>query len=189
MYVYNITDVQLIVMYQVPAIAYGPQPDPEHPNSGSVKILESLVIVEFIADLYPHAKLVPSDPVQRAKARSFAAAGGSAIVTAWNQAVKNNDIEALLTGFDHVQSLLSDGTTYAIGNEFTIADISVGPWIERIELLFENDFFGKYDKSTVAKVFEVYKSSKYDKIRNYNRRVQERSSVKKTYFKVSLILI
>lgn len=187
MYVYNITDVQLIVMYQVPAIAYGPQPDPEHPNSGSVKILESLVIVEFIADLYPHAKLVPSDPVQRAKARSFAAAGGSAIVTAWNQALRNDDIEALFTGFDHVQSLLSDGTTYAIGNEFTIADISVGPWIERIELLFENDFFGKFDKSTVAKVFEVYKSSKYDKIRNYNRRVQKRPSVKKTYFKVSLI--
>lgn len=71
-------------------------------------------------------------------------------------------------------------------DEFTIADISVGPWIERIVLLLEKDFFGKYDKGTVVRVFEAYKSSKYDKLRNWNRRVQERPGVKKTFLKVSL---
>lgn len=107
-------------------------------------------------------------------------------MTAWVEAVAKNDIDALLKGFDQVQLLLSDSTTYAIGDEFTIADISVGPWIERIVLLLEKDFFGKYDKSTVARVFEAYKSSKYDKLRNWNRRVQERPSVKKTFLKVRL---
>lgn len=96
-----------------------------------------------------------------------------------------DNIEVLFTGFDKVQSLLSNGTTYAIGDEFSIADISVGPWLARIELLLENEFFGKFDKNSVTSVVEVYKSPKYDRLREYNRRVQARPTVKKTYLRVS----
>jgi len=167
----------------VPAIAYGSQPSPEQHSSTSVKISESLVIVEFIADLYPHTKLVPSDPVQRAKARSFAVASNTAIMEAWKEAFGNNNIDSILTALDRIQSLLSDGATFAIGDEFTIADISAGPWLGRLEMLLENDFFGKFEKAAVGKIFEVYKSPKYDKVREYNRRVQERPSVKKTFLK------
>lgn len=79
-----------------------------------------------------------------------------------------DNIEVLFTGFDKVQSLLSNGTTYAIGDEFSIADISVGPWLARIELLLENEFFGKFDKNSVTSVVEVYKSPKYDRLREYS---------------------
>lgn len=178
-------NTHFLVTLQVPAIALGPQPAPDQPSGTSIKILESLVIVEFIADLYPHAKLIPSDPVERAKARTFAVAGDSAIVSATVAALLGDNVEVLFTGFDKVQSLLSDGTTYAIGNDFSIADISVGPWLARIDLLLENEFFGKFDKSSVTSVIEVYNSPKYDKLREYNRRVQARPSVKKTYVKVS----
>lgn len=169
---------------KVPALAYGSQSSPEQPNSESAKILESLVIVEFIADLYPHAKLVPSDPVLRARTRTFASASNNAIMAAWKEAFGNNNVESILTALDQIQSLLSDGATYAVGDEFTIADISIGPWLGRLEMLFENDFFGKFEKAIVGKVHEIYKSLKYDKLREYNRRLQERPSVKKTYRKV-----
>lgn len=95
-----------------------------------------------------------------------------------------NNVESILTALDQIQSLLSDGATYAVGDEFTIADISIGPWLGRLEMLFENDFFGKFEKAIVGKVHEIYKSLKYDKLREYNRRLQERPSVKKTYRKV-----
>lgn len=135
--------------------------------------------------MYPDSKLIPSDPVERAKARTFAVAGGSAIVSATVAALMGDNVEVLFTGFDKVQSLLSDGTTYAIGDNFSIADTSVGPWLARIELLLENEFFGKFDKSSIVNVVEVYNSPKYDRLREYNRRVQARPSVKKTYLKVS----
>jgi len=162
----------------IPAIAYGSQPAPDQPSSTSVKISESLVIVEFIADLYPHAKLVPSDPVQRAKARTFAAASLATLGL-----FDNTDLESIFTVFDQLQALLQDGAAFAIGDEFTIADISIAPHLGRVETWLENEYFGKYDKSTVAKVQELYKGPKYDKLREYSRRLRERPSVKKTFLK------
>ena len=38
-----------------------------------MKLNESLVINEFIADIFPEAHLLPADPVKRATARLFAA--------------------------------------------------------------------------------------------------------------------
>ncbi|EJF67352.1 hypothetical protein DICSQDRAFT_46340, partial [Dichomitus squalens LYAD-421 SS1] len=38
---------------------------------GSAVITESLVILEFLADLYPDARLLPEDPVKRSQARIF----------------------------------------------------------------------------------------------------------------------
>jgi len=53
---------------KVPALLYGsPKSDPEHPSAESAKIAESLVILEFIADLYPDSGLLPKDPVERAR--------------------------------------------------------------------------------------------------------------------------
>ncbi|KAI0302796.1 hypothetical protein B0F90DRAFT_1834512, partial [Multifurca ochricompacta] len=45
---------------KVPAVAYGNTgSDPENPSSESVKIAESLVLLEFVADLYPDSGLLP----------------------------------------------------------------------------------------------------------------------------------
>jgi len=47
---------------------YGsPKSDPEHPSPEPEKIAESLVMLEFVADLYPGSGLLPKDPVQRAR--------------------------------------------------------------------------------------------------------------------------
>src|ERR1700761_1379909 len=61
-----------LVRNQVPALVYGsPKSDPENPSAESAKITESLVILEFIADLYPDSGLLPKDPVERARVRFF----------------------------------------------------------------------------------------------------------------------
>ncbi|KIJ15127.1 hypothetical protein PAXINDRAFT_99658 [Paxillus involutus ATCC 200175] len=57
---------------QVPAIACGgPGVAPENPSPELTKLAESLVLVQFVADLYPQANLFPQDPVLRAKTRFF----------------------------------------------------------------------------------------------------------------------
>ncbi|KAH9051938.1 hypothetical protein EDB87DRAFT_1582053, partial [Lactarius vividus] len=57
----------------VPALVYGsPKSDPENPSPGSAKIAESLVLLEFVADLYP------TRPCSR-KTPSSALASGSSL--------------------------------------------------------------------------------------------------------------
>lgn len=99
----------------------------------------------------------------------------------------NDNLESIFVVFDQLQALLQDGATFAVGNEFTIADISIAPQLVRVATWLENDYFGRYDKSTVSKVQELYNSPKYDRLREYVLRLQERPSVKKTYLKVSYI--
>ncbi|ELU43933.1 Glutaredoxin domain-containing protein [Rhizoctonia solani AG-1 IA] len=54
----------------IPAIAYGgPKVDPANPSPESIKLAESLVLLEFIADLYPNSGLLSTNPVERAQAR------------------------------------------------------------------------------------------------------------------------
>ncbi|KAH9930494.1 uncharacterized protein BXZ73DRAFT_101866 [Epithele typhae] len=59
---------------QILCITYGcPDTDPADPSPESHKIHESLVICKFISDIYPNARLVPSDPLQRVAMRLFIA--------------------------------------------------------------------------------------------------------------------
>ncbi|KAH9029349.1 hypothetical protein EDB83DRAFT_2555106 [Lactarius deliciosus] len=51
---------------KVPALVYGsPKSDPENPSPESARITESLVLLKFVADLYPDSGLLPKDPVER----------------------------------------------------------------------------------------------------------------------------
>ena len=52
---------------QGPVLVYGsPKSEPENPSLESAKIAESVVLLEFIADLYPDSGLLPKDHVDRA---------------------------------------------------------------------------------------------------------------------------
>ena len=69
---------------KVPAIAYGGPPvPPDQPSPESAKIAESLVLLDFVADLFPDSHLLPKDPVQRARARFFIDTVSTKFVPAW----------------------------------------------------------------------------------------------------------
>jgi glutathione S-transferase len=56
----------------VPAIAPGgPKVDPTNTSPEPVKIAESLILLEFIADLFPSANMYTNNPVERAQIRFF----------------------------------------------------------------------------------------------------------------------
>ena len=171
---------------KVPAITYGPPHPIDQPAPSSIKLNESLIIVEFIADLYPHASFLPKDPVQKAKARVFAASLDSVLLPAMRQALFSGTegIAEIYKALDFIQAQLPDGTKYAIGNDFTIADIAAAPLFAILEVVFSNDI-GMYEPGEGLKVYEAYKSAKYDKLRGYVKRILEQESVKKVVDTVS----
>lgn len=76
---------------QVPAIAYGgPKVDPTNPSPESVKIAESLILLEFIADLFPSANLYTNNPVERAQIRSFIDRFSNQFLSPWYAFLRGN---------------------------------------------------------------------------------------------------
>ena len=56
----------------MPAVTYGgPDVPPDQPSSESAKIAESLVLIQFFADLAPESDLLPQDALGKAKVRFF----------------------------------------------------------------------------------------------------------------------
>ncbi|KAI0756238.1 hypothetical protein C8Q80DRAFT_1264322 [Daedaleopsis nitida] len=87
---------------KVPALVYGGRGDApvEKPSSDAVRIIESPVILEFIADLYPDANLLPKDPAKRAAARQFVSILDQGVVSDTTSWITNQD-----DGTKHLQLL------------------------------------------------------------------------------------
>lgn len=170
----------------MPAIAYGgPDVPPDQPSPDSVKIAESLIIVELVADLFPESSLLPKDPILRAKARFFIDAVSTKLSPGWaGFIIRGEDVEALYKGLEALQSLLPEDKTYAVSNDYTIADIAITPFLARLEVTLKNDL-GAYKEGEGKKAWEVYQSDKFAKIRKYFENIKGRASFKATFDEVS----
>ena len=179
-----------VTIYQIPALVYGsPNSDPENPSPKSEKIAESLVLLEFVADLYPDSGLLPKDPVQRARVRFFIDAITtklSAPYAAFSSGAESPDkfIEALA----EVQEMLSpDG--FAVGDRFTITDAAIAPFLGRWELLFRNDV-GRFTEGTGTRVYEVvFQSERFGRLQNYFGKILSRQSFKNSFDSVRVSLV
>ncbi|OHX13935.1 maleylacetoacetate isomerase [Chromobacterium sphagni] len=115
-------------------------------DDGGVKIVQSLAICEYLDDAYPDtARLLPSDPVARARARSIALAIAADIHPLQNPRVgKHLQAEFgvgedgktewirhwIRTGFDALeQQLAASPARYAAGDEPTLADVCLLPQV------------------------------------------------------------
>ncbi|KAH8093074.1 thioredoxin-like protein [Cristinia sonorae] len=168
---------------KVPAVAYGgPDVPPDQPSPNSTKIAESLVLLEFVADLYPSAKLLPEDPVLRAKVRFFIDAVSNKFNPAYFSYVitgKGNQ-EGLIQAFKDIQVLLPE-TGFAVGNEWSIADASITPFIARLFVALENDL-GAYAVGEGPKTLELIKTSpELKRIQTYIQDVTTRPSFTSTF--------
>jgi glutathione S-transferase len=174
---------------KVPAIAYGgPQVSPDDPSDESEKIAESLVILEFVADLYPNSPLLPKDPVLRARVRFFIDAVSTKFVPAfYGTIVHAESSDGFFKAVKAIQDLLpAEGKgEYAIGDEFTLADAAIAPFIGRVDLTLKNDL-GAYQEGEGTKIYETLQSNtKFSRFGRYAQHLKDRASFKGTFDEVS----
>lgn len=155
-----------------------------------MKIPESLVIVEFVADLYPESGILPKDPVLRAKARLFIDAVSNRVTQTQYKLINigEGEVEDLVKAYEHVQSLLPP-QGFAVG-DFSIADIAIAPFLARLELLLTNDF-GAWPAGSGEgpRILSLLQQPKLARLWEYARAVLSRPSVASTLDKVGLILL
>ncbi|KAI0777317.1 hypothetical protein BD413DRAFT_175854 [Trametes elegans] len=165
---------------KVPAIAYGgPEVPPDQPSPESVKLAESLVLVEFVADLFPESGILPADPVKRAQARFFIEGVSSKLIPTWyGYFLRNAPVEDFYAAVEYIQSLLpAEG--FAIG-QYSIADIAIAPFLARTRLSLLNEI-GKYPEGDGKKVWATITSGKYARFAKYQEDLFARDTFKETF--------
>jgi len=166
---------------KVPAIVYGgsKQEDKTHAPADAVKLAESLVLVEFFAELKPDSGLLPSDPVLRAKARFFITLVSDKFNPAWHgYALKGEGEDAVVAAVNQIVGELDPVGPYALGKEWTIADTAIAPFVGRLYLLAENDV-GNWPEGAGPKF--VQKLQSLDKWEKYAKALLARPSFKESF--------
>lgn len=164
--------------------------DPEHPSPDAAKITESLVLVEFVADIAPKSGLMPSDPVDRARARFFIDTVSTKTVPGFFSFVMKGEApDALYAGLQAIQELLPKEGGFALGgSQFTVADAAVAPFLGRTDLLLRNEY-GKYTLGEGNKVHkEIFEGEKFARLQQYFKDITARDSWKQTFFPVSSLI-
>ncbi len=157
---------------------------PETPAADSVLLYESLVLLEFIADLFPDAGLLPADPVQRAKARLFMSIVGEKIASDNALWITNRDDgSSLLQTLETLQGMLPD-EGFVVG-EWSIADAAFIPSLLFINV-FANSGVGYWVKLEHGdKVKAELESPRFARLRKYLDEWKERPSLKAAWDQVS----
>jgi glutathione S-transferase len=175
---------------KVPAIAIGgPVVPADQPAAESEKITESLVLIELIADLYPDSGLLPKDPIERARARFFIDTVSTKVVQSMTAVFRGEGLDNVLSAVEAIQNLLPPvgAGKYAIGDQFTLADVSAAPFLGRIEVLLSHDL-GKYPVGEGKKAYEVLQTDpKFARYRQYWSDVKGRKSFQKTFDEVCFV--
>ncbi|EMD34653.1 hypothetical protein CERSUDRAFT_86064 [Gelatoporia subvermispora B] len=167
---------------KVPAIAYGgPLVPADQPSPESVKIAESLVLLEFVADLFPEAHLLPSNPVLRAKARFFIDAISTKVTGTWYSFFrKGGSPDEFFTGLEVIQALLPP-SGFAVG-EYSIADAAIAPFLARAWVNLENDT-GAWKEGDGATVLATLQSARFARLNQYIQDLEARPNFKATFDK------
>lgn len=89
----------------------------------------------------------------------------------------------LLSSVDAIQDILPDGAVYAIGDQYTIADIAFTPFWGRLDTLLQKGI-GAYKDEERKSFVSALEDPKYAKFNGYVQRLLERQSFKSTFHKV-----
>ncbi|KAI0367968.1 thioredoxin-like protein [Pilatotrama ljubarskyi] len=165
---------------KVPALTFGgPDVPYDQPSPESKKVIESMAILEFLADIFPEAKLLPTDPILRAKARTFVEIYRNYVADEFREAFfLGKPVEGILQALQKLQNALPP-TGFAAG-EWSIADAAVAPFVTRLEL-FLRTRLGAYSEEDWKKLLEALDSDKFSRITHYIRDIREGPSFKKSW--------
>ena len=165
---------------------YGPACSPEDPSPECATVTESLVILEFLADIFPNGGILPTDPVERARVRRFVAYFGSAFEDKVFNAVfiRGQPTNVLLDGLLGLQARLPAEGGFVVG-QWSMAEMVVAPFLVRTWMMLEHDI-GKYPAGEGLKAFEILRGNpKYARIVKYVEDIEDHTSFKKTWDEVS----
>uniref|UniRef100_A0A5K1JXE6 Thiol-transferase Tc52 n=1 Tax=Ganoderma boninense TaxID=34458 RepID=A0A5K1JXE6_9APHY len=175
---------------EVPYLVYGgPKLEPgDAPSADLPQLGESVLILEFLADAFPSAKLLPTDPFQRAKARIFYRAVDEKYMQAFggfffHQAPK----ETLYDALGHMQGMLPPAGGFAVG-EWSIADAAFLPILLRTLVVLElNPAMSQFAPGVPAEVLATLKEApRFARMRKYLEENLARSGVKKSWDPVAV---
>ncbi|CAE6518360.1 unnamed protein product [Rhizoctonia solani] len=169
---------------KVPAIAYGgPKVDPANPSPESAKLAESLVLLEFIADLYPNSGLLSANPVERAQTRFIIDLFSTKVLPAHSAVLwKGESVEALYNGLLALQSQLeSHAKPFLGGDKINIADAAVAPFLARLEAQLRKDV-GGFAQGEGPKIYdELFKSERFKTLSKYAQALFARETIKESF--------
>ncbi|KAH9051690.1 hypothetical protein EDB87DRAFT_1836286 [Lactarius vividus] len=168
---------------KVPAVVYGsPKSDPRNPSPESARIAESLVLLEFVTDLYPDSGLLPMTS-------SSAPASGSLSTRYRPRSSRPSSRSPTMASHRMLssrrlpssRSLLPPAAQFAIGDHFTIADAALAPFLCRWELLLCNDL-GTFEEGTGPFVYkELFQSERFARLQTYYATISSRESFKNSF--------
>ncbi|RDX41653.1 hypothetical protein OH76DRAFT_1411869 [Lentinus brumalis] len=172
---------------KVPYLVYGgPKLNPgDAPSPETVQVSESLVINEFLADIFPDAHLLPTDPALRAKARLFAQYVDAKFLPAFAGFIfgLGTPVEGLLAAIEGLQRMLpAEG--FAVG-EWSIADAAAMPLLMRLNQVLELKP-SMIKKDAAAQVVEALASPRFARIHKYIADNVARPSMAKTWDRAAI---
>lgn len=172
----------------MPAVAYGgPDVPPDQPSSESAKIAESLVLIQFFADLAPESDLLPQDALGKARVRFFLDTVSNKIqpgLSKWTLGLGSYD--AFFEALDAIQGQLPPAGEgkYIFGDKFTLGDIAIAPFLGRVLLVQLKNGIGKFDKEEAKRGWERFQGPKYERVRQYIDDIAARPSWQSTFDEV-----
>ncbi|KZV87844.1 glutathione S-transferase [Exidia glandulosa HHB12029] len=124
-------------------------------------LYESLVLNEFFEDFFPDApKLLPEDPVEKARARIWIDYIAKTIVPAFMRLVMAQDpaeqSKLLNDYYDALKKYaeqIAPGGPYFLGPKFSLVDATIAPWVVRDYIITEHR---GYTRSAAGEAWEKY---------------------------------
>ncbi|KAI0703267.1 hypothetical protein C8Q76DRAFT_684415 [Earliella scabrosa] len=167
---------------KIPYIVYGGPElhEDEAPSPDAVAFGESLVILEFLADLYPNAGLLPADPALRAKARLFAHAVETKFIPAFvGFLFMGMPPAALLAVVEGMQAMLPPEGGFVLG-EWSIADAAFVSFFLRLDMLLRRGL-GLYKESAGKEAYAALHSPQFARIQKWLADNMARPSMAETW--------
>ena len=152
---------------KVPVVVYGsPQIGPRAPSPESAKIAESLVLLEFIASLYPDSGLLPKDSVERAHAFSSTHSSPNS----YRNTMRCSSAESRTRRTRYSRPQRRFRTCFRQGHSSNTLRSPMQPFCSSShagKLHFQNDH-GKFAKGAGPRVYdELFRSERFARLQKY----------------------
>jgi glutathione S-transferase len=156
--------------------------DPTTPSPESIKIAESLILLEFVADLYPSSGLLSTDPVERAQTRFVIDILSNKFMPAYFGLFhKGESSEPFYAALLALQEQLARAKPFLGGDKLNIADAAIAPFVLRLDSQLKNDV-GAYVEGEGPKLHaEIFKNERFGTFQKYAQALLERQTVKDSF--------